>query len=64
MAEIELSVLARQCLAERMDSKANLQEQVVAWQEQRNACAIKIDWRFTTEEARVKLKRLYPTILP
>ena len=63
MAEIELSVLARQCLAERMDSKANLQEQVVAWQEQRNARAIKIDWRFTTEEARVKLKRLYPTIL-
>ncbi len=64
MAEIELSVLARQCLAERMDSKANLQKQVTAWQERRNAGSVKIDWRFTTDEARVKLKRLYPTILP
>ena len=64
MAEIELSVLARQCLAARMDSKANLQEQVTAWQERRNASDVKIDWRFTTEEARDRLKRLYPTILP
>ncbi len=64
MAEIELSVLARQCLAERMDSKANLQHQVAAWQERRNASGVKIDWRFTTDEARVKLKRLYPTVLP
>ncbi len=64
MAEIELSVLARQCLAERMDNKANLQEQVTAWQARRNASGVKIDWRFTTEEARVKLKRLCPTILP
>lgn len=64
MAEIELSVLARQCLAERMESKANLQEQVTAWQARRNASGVKVDWRFTTDEARVKLKRLYPTILP
>lgn len=64
MAEIELSVLARQCLAERMDNKANLQEQVTAWQDRRNASAVRIDWRFTTDEARVKLKRLYPTVLP
>ena len=64
MAEIELSVLARQCLAERMDSKAHLQEQVAAWQERRNASGAKIDWRFTTDDARVKLKKLYPTILP
>ena len=63
MAEIELSVLARQCLSERMNDKAHLQEQVAAWQERRNASADKIDWRFTTDDARVKLKKLYPTIL-
>ena len=64
MAEIELSVLARQCLAERMNSKANLQEQVAAWQATRNDYGIKTNWRFTTEDARIKLKKLYPTILP
>ena len=64
MAEIELSVLARQCLSERMNDKGHLQEQVAAWQERRNTSAAKIDWRFTTDDARVKLKKLYPTILP
>ena len=64
MAEIELSVLARQCLSERMNDKENLQKQVAAWQAKRNTSAVKIDWRFTTEDARVKLKKLYPTILP
>lgn len=64
MAEIELSVLARQCLAERMDNKENLKQQSLAWQQKRNATGVRIDWRFTTEEARVKLKRLYPIILP
>ena len=64
MAEIELSVLARQCLSERMDDKAHLQEQVAAWQQRRNASAVTIDWRFTTDDARIKLKKLYPTILP
>jgi transposase len=64
MAEIELSVLARQCLAERMDNKACLHEQTAAWQRRRNDYGIKTDWRFTTEDARIKLKRLYPTILP
>lgn len=63
-AEIELSVLARQCLAERMDSKTRLQEQVAAWQQRRNASGVKIDWRFTTDDARIKLKKLYPTLLP
>ena len=63
-AEIELSVLARQCLAERIGDKENLKKQVAAWQERRNANAVTIDWRFTTDDARVKLKRLYPTILP
>ena len=64
MAEIELSVLARQCLAERMDNKARLHEQTAAWQQRRNDYGIKTDWRFTTEDARIKLKKLYPTILP
>ncbi len=64
MAEIELSVLARQCLAERMDSKASVRREVAAWQECRNAHSARIDWRFTTAQARIKLKRLYPTILP
>jgi len=64
MAEIELSVLARQCLSERMNDRENLQKQVAAWQERRNASAVTIDWRFTTDDARIKLKKLYPTILP
>lgn len=64
MAEIELSVLARQCLSERMNDKAQLQEQVTAWQQRRNASGVQIDWRFTTDDARIKLKRLYPVILP
>ena len=64
MAEIELSVLARQCLDERMDNQAHLAAQVAAWQHVRNHAATKVDWRFTTSDARVKLKRLYPIILP
>lgn len=62
MAEIELSILARQCLSDRMPSLQLLQEQVAAWQIQRNEAQIKINWRFTTEDARIKLKRLYPSI--
>lgn len=64
MAEIELSVLSRQCLAERMESKALVTEQVAAWEDRRNADQTRIDWRFTTADARIKLKRLYPSILP
>jgi hypothetical protein len=64
MAEIELSVLARQCLNERMENQTHVRQQVTAWQQQRNAAAVKVDWRFTTEDARIKLKRLYPCILP
>ena len=64
MAEIELSVLARQCLSERMTDKDNLRKQVAAWQAGRNVSAVKIDRQFTTDDARVKLKKLYPTILP
>ncbi len=64
MAEIELSVLARQCLQERMESREFLQVQVAAWEEKRNGHAVKADWRFTAADARIKLKRLYPSILP
>ena len=64
MAGIELSVLACQCLAERMDNQPHLTEEVAAWQAQRNAAAARIDWRFTTADARVKLKHLYPRTMP
>ncbi len=62
MAEIELSVLARQCLAERMPSIQAVQEQVVAWQQHRNHLQATVTWRFTAEDARIKLKRLYPSL--
>lgn len=62
MAEIELSVLARQSLAERMARIQAVQEQVEAWQRQRNQTQATINWRFTAEDARIKLKRLYPSI--
>lgn len=62
MAEIELSVLKRQCLAARIPDQATLCEKVTAWQQQRNAHGSTVHWRFTTAEARIKLHRLYPTI--
>ena len=61
IAEIELSVLSRQCLDRRIPDVATLQEEVVAWQERRDRTATAIDWRFTTADARLKLKRLYPS---
>ncbi len=61
MAEIELSVLARQCLGERVSSREELEQRVAAWQDQRNQAVSQINWRFTTQDARIKLKRLYPT---
>ena len=64
MAEIELSVLARQCLAERMDNQEHLTKEVAAWQHARHAAATRINWRFTTADARIKLKHLYPQTLP
>lgn len=63
MAEIELSVLARQCLQERMESQGHIEQQVTAWQEQRNAQRVKVEWRFGVQDARCKLKRLYPKVL-
>jgi len=63
MAEIELSVLARQCLDRRIPDQDTLKREVAAWEERRNAQSRTIDWQFTTEDARIKLKRLYPSIL-
>jgi hypothetical protein len=62
MAEAELSVLARQCLARRIPDIATLDEQVAAWLRRRNKYHVNADWRFTTEDARIKLKNLYPVL--
>ena len=62
MAEIELSVLSGQCLDRRIPDKQTLIEQVAAWQHARNKHRAKPDWQFTTADARVKLKRLYPAV--
>lgn len=62
MAEIEISVMARQCLAERMDKIEHLEGEAMAWEEKRNAQEVKVDWRFTTADARIKLKKLYPSL--
>jgi transposase len=63
MAEIELSVLARQCLDRRIPDRESLAGEVGAWEAERNAAESSIDWRFTSEEARIKLKHLYPEIV-
>ena len=62
MAEIELGIMARQCLSRRIDSMEQLKDEVAAWQMIRNTAEAKVNWRFTTEDARIKLKRLYPSI--
>jgi hypothetical protein len=62
IAEIELSVLKRQCLANRIDSIEKVKAKVAAWNEDRNNRNAKVDWQFTTKKARIKLKRLYPKI--
>jgi hypothetical protein len=62
MAETELSVLSGQCLDRRIGEKDELQSEVAAWEERRNAATCRVDWQFTTADARVKLKRLYPSI--
>ncbi|BAY63621.1 hypothetical protein NIES22_37090 [Calothrix brevissima NIES-22] len=62
MAEIELSVLTRQCLDRRIPDKEALIQEIAAWEEVRNREAHTVDWRFTTNDARIKLKRLYPSI--
>jgi hypothetical protein len=62
MAETELSVLTKQCLDRRIGEKAELRSEVAAWQQSRNTAKCRVDWQFTTADARVKLKRLYPSI--
>ena len=62
MAEIEIGVLARQCLDRRMASQSILRREVNAWQGRRNRDTIQVNWRFTTEDVRIKLKSLYPAI--
>jgi hypothetical protein len=63
MAEIELSVLSRQCLDRRVPDFESLQGEVASWQERREEKGgKKIDWRFSTEDARIKLKRVYPSL--
>ena len=62
LAELELSVLSRQCLNRRIADDATLHQEVAAWVAARNTRATMVDWRFTTEDARIKLKRLYPQL--
>jgi DDE superfamily endonuclease len=62
VAEIELSVLARQCLDRRMETAETLRREVAAWEEPRNDRAAEVQWRFTTTDARIKLRHLYPSL--
>lgn len=62
MAEIEIGAMARQCLNRRIPDRDSLRREVAAWQEQRNRESVRVDWRFTTADARIKLKSLYPSI--
>ena len=61
VAEVELNVLIRQCLNRRIDSVDAMRTEVAAWQARRDRLEAKVDWQFTIDDARVKLKRLYPT---
>jgi hypothetical protein len=63
IAEIELRVLTGQCLNRRIPEKQTLEREVAQWQNQRNFLHTKVDWRFSPDDARMKLKRLYPTLL-
>jgi hypothetical protein len=63
MAEIELNVLMGQCLNRRIDNIQKMEKEVLAWQTHRNNKKSIINWQFTNDDARIKLKRLYPTIL-
>ncbi len=63
MAEIEIGVLSRQCLNRRIPDQETLRKEIDSWQKLRNHKVIRVNWRFTTQDARVKLKSLYPSIL-
>ena len=62
MAESELSILSRQCLNRRIPDREQLRREVAAWQAERNQAAARMIWRFTTEDARIRLARLYPSL--
>jgi hypothetical protein len=62
MAEIELGILGRQCLSRRIESMKQLKKEVSAWEKTRNTKKARVDWQFTTADARIKLKKLYPSI--
>jgi hypothetical protein len=62
IAECELSVLTGQCINKRIPHKAALEEEVAAWESRRNAARVTVDWQFTTVDARIKLRRLYPVL--
>ncbi len=64
MAEIEFSVLVRQCLGQRLADAEAVRQQVAAWEAARNKAGSKIDWRFTTADARITLRHLYPVTTP
>jgi transposase len=64
VAELELGVLARQCLDRRIPDLETLQAEVAAWERERNRQQVRVDWQFTTADARIKLKRLYPELEP
>lgn len=64
IAEIELSVLGRQCLDRRIPDHATLRAEVAAWVAERNGAAVTVDWQFTTADARIKLTHLYPVLSP
>ncbi|UCE61847.1 MAG: IS630 family transposase, partial [Phycisphaerales bacterium] len=62
MAEIELSALGRQCLYRRIPEKKMMEKQVRAWTNKRNKTGTRVNWRFTTKDARIRLRKLYPSI--
>jgi hypothetical protein len=62
IAELELSILTRQCLSRRIPDQPTLEREVAAWLAERNARPAPVDWRFTTADARIKLKHLYPSV--
>jgi DDE superfamily endonuclease len=62
MAEIELCVLSRQCLDRRVPDFETLEKEARAWQEWRDTAGVKIEWHFSADDARIKLKRLYPSL--
>ncbi len=62
MAEIELAVLSGQCLDRRIGEEETLRQEIAAWEKERNAQQVRVNWRFTTQDARIKLKRLYAVL--